>query len=72
MFSVLVTILRLDSIAIHRRLSRKRKIALVIPMSIAGRSILPLAMRRVGTAGRRPSLRPCLPASGSLHSIDLP
>jgi len=41
MFGVLVEVLHLDSIAFQRRLSRKRKIALIVPTRVTVRTFLP-------------------------------
>ena len=44
MLGVLVEILCLDSVAVHRRFSGECKVALIIPMCVPGRTVLPRAV----------------------------
>ena len=70
MLGVLIEILCLDSVAVHRRFSGECKVALIIPMCVPARAILALPAHRIAAAGRRlSSLRPRVPASGSVHSV---
>ena len=71
MLGVLIPVLCLDSVATQRRVSREGQVPLIVPMCVAGRSILPLSRCTVLT--RRPSsLRPRISLLHCTHSLDLP
>jgi hypothetical protein len=73
MLGMLVVVFCFDNVAIRRRLSRERKVALIVPVRTAAPpAVLPLAVGGIRAAGRRPSsLRPWT-ASRSVHSVGLP
>ena len=65
---MLIPILSLDGVAIRRGVACKRKIALIVAMSVPGRPVLPLSVRDIGTR-RRQSSRAQIPASHSVDSV---
>jgi hypothetical protein len=56
---MLLEVFCLDDVATQRRISRKRKVAFIVPVRVAARAVLHLAVGGIRAANRRPSsLRP--------------
>jgi hypothetical protein len=68
-FGMLVEILRFDRIAIQHRVSRKRQVALIVPLRVRGGAVLPV--RGIAAAGRWPAPLWPLISPVLVHSLNL-
>jgi len=70
MLGVLITVLGLDRVTVQRCLSRECKVALIVPVRVAGRAVLPV--RGIDVGGRWPSPLWSLVPPIVIHSLHLP
>ena len=70
MLGVLIEVLGLDRVTIQRCLSRECKVALIVPVRVAGRAALPV--RGIDVGGRWPSPLWPLISPILIHSLNLP
>ncbi len=73
MLGMLVAIFHLNPVAAQSSFPGKRQVPLIVAMRVAPRAIVPLPLRGIGPAIRRPSsLRSLIAVADWTHQLDLP